>query len=94
MAQGRSWGDFEDVGAALNCEGIAVRAGHHRAQPILRRFGKKRTVRASLALYNTCEESDALVAALWNLKGGLTAGPFQSRFAFARCARSAGCALL
>ena len=60
----------EDVGTALNREGIAVRAGHHCAQPILRRFGVESTVRASLALYNTCEEIDALVAALWNLKQG------------------------
>ncbi|MGA8234151.1 MAG: family 2A encapsulin nanocompartment cargo protein cysteine desulfurase [Candidatus Acidiferrales bacterium] len=60
----------EDIGAALNREGIAVRAGHHCAQPILRRFGLETTVRASLALYNTCEEVDALVAALWNLKQG------------------------
>jgi cysteine desulfurase/selenocysteine lyase len=60
----------EDIGAALNREGIAVRAGHHCAQPIHRRFGLESTVRASLALYNTCEEIDALVAALWNLKQG------------------------
>jgi cysteine desulfurase/selenocysteine lyase len=60
----------EDVAAALNREGIAVRSGHHCAQPILRRFGLESTVRASLALYNTCEEIDALVAALWNLKRG------------------------
>jgi cysteine desulfurase / selenocysteine lyase len=60
----------EDVGAALNRQGIAVRAGHHCAQPILRRFGVESTVRPSLALYNTCEEIDALVAALWNLKQG------------------------
>jgi cysteine desulfurase / selenocysteine lyase len=60
----------EDVGAALNRQGIAVRAGHHCAQPILRRFGVESTVRPSLALYNTCEEIDALVAALWNLKLG------------------------
>jgi cysteine desulfurase / selenocysteine lyase len=58
----------EDIGAALNREGIAVRAGHHCAQPIHRRFGLESTVRASLALYNTCEEVDALVTALWNLK--------------------------
>jgi cysteine desulfurase/selenocysteine lyase len=63
----------EDVGAALNREGIAVRAGHHCAQPILRRFGLESSVRASLALYNTCEEIDALVAALWNLKNGRAA---------------------
>jgi len=60
----------EDVGAALNQQGIAVRSGHHCAQPILRRFGVETTVRPSLALYNTCEDVDALVAALWNLKGG------------------------
>jgi cysteine desulfurase/selenocysteine lyase len=60
----------EDVGAALNRQGIAVRAGHHCAQPILRRFGVESTVRPSLAFYNTCEEIDALVAALWNLKQG------------------------
>lgn len=60
----------EDVGAALNRQGIAVRAGHHCAQPILRRFGVESTVRPSLAFYNTCEEIDALAAALWNLKLG------------------------
>jgi cysteine desulfurase / selenocysteine lyase len=54
----------EDVGAALDREGIAVRAGHHCAQPILRRFGLETTVRPSLALYNTHEDIDALVAAL------------------------------
>ncbi len=54
----------EDVGAALDREGIAVRAGHHCAQPILRRFGLETTVRPSLALYNTYEDIDALVAAL------------------------------
>jgi cysteine desulfurase / selenocysteine lyase len=64
----------EDIGTALNREGIAVRAGHHCAQPILRRFGLESTVRASLALYNTCEEVDALVAALWNLRQGRLAG--------------------
>jgi len=62
----------EDVGAALNRQGIAVRAGHHCAQPILRRFGVESTVRPSLALYNTCEDIDALVSALWNLKQGHT----------------------
>jgi len=65
----------EDVGAALNKEGIAVRSGHHCAQPILRRFGVESTVRPSLALYNTCEDVDALIAAIWNLKNGRGAGP-------------------
>ena len=54
----------EDVGQALDREGVAVRAGHHCAQPILRRFGLESSVRASLALYNTKEDVDALVAAL------------------------------
>lgn len=54
----------EDVGKALDLEGIAVRSGHHCAQPILRRFGLESTVRPSLALYNLREEIDALVAAL------------------------------
>jgi len=59
----------EDVGAELNQEGIAVRAGHHCAQPILRRYGLESTVRASLAPYNTREDIDALVAALLRLTG-------------------------
>jgi cysteine desulfurase/selenocysteine lyase len=52
------------IGSALNEEGIAVRAGHHCAQPILRRFGHESTVRATLAFYNTSEEIDTFVAAL------------------------------
>ena len=55
------------VGSALNEEGIAVRAGHHCAEPILQRFGVKATVRASLAFYNTCEELDTLASALRRL---------------------------
>jgi cysteine desulfurase/selenocysteine lyase len=57
----------EDIGTALNHEGIAVRAGHHCAQPVLRRFGVETTVRASLALYNTCADIDSLVMALTRL---------------------------
>jgi cysteine desulfurase / selenocysteine lyase len=60
----------EEIGDYLNRNGIAVRSGHHCAQPILRRFGLESTVRASLALYNTFEDIDALIAALWNLKLG------------------------
>jgi cysteine desulfurase/selenocysteine lyase len=56
------------VGAALDQEGIAVRSGHHCAQPILRRFGVESTVRASLAPYNTPQDIDALVAALQRLQ--------------------------
>lgn len=58
----------EEVGDYLNQNGIAVRSGHHCAQPILRRFGLESTVRASLALYNTREDIDKLVAAIWNLR--------------------------
>jgi cysteine desulfurase/selenocysteine lyase len=58
----------EDVGAALNREGIAVRSGHHCAQPTLRRFGQETTVRPSLALYNNFEDIDAMIAALRRLK--------------------------
>ncbi|MCY2965794.1 MAG: aminotransferase class V-fold PLP-dependent enzyme, partial [Planctomycetota bacterium] len=54
----------EEVGRLLDLEGIAVRAGHHCAQPSLRRFGLDATVRPSLSIYNTREEVDRLVAAL------------------------------
>jgi cysteine desulfurase/selenocysteine lyase len=57
----------EDVSAILDKEGIAVRSGHHCAQPILRRFGVDATVRASLAPYNTLEDIDALCAAVARL---------------------------
>jgi cysteine desulfurase/selenocysteine lyase len=60
--------DVETVGKALDREGIAVRAGHHCAQPILRRFGVEATVRASLAVYNTCEDVEALAAALHKIR--------------------------
>ncbi|WP_183559767.1 family 2A encapsulin nanocompartment cargo protein cysteine desulfurase [Mucilaginibacter sp. SP1R1] len=58
----------EEVGSALNKEGIAVRSGHHCAQPILRRFGLESTVRPSLAFYNTCADIDTLVDTLYRLK--------------------------
>ena len=60
----------EEVGSALNKEGIAVRSGHHCAQPILRRFGLEATVRPSLAFYNNCADIDALVSSLHKLVGG------------------------
>ena len=64
----------EEVGARLNKYGIAVRSGHHCAQPILRRFGQETTVRPSFAFYNTCAEIDVLVAALKDIQAetGLT----------------------
>ena len=58
----------EEVGSALNQEGIAVRAGHHCAQPILRRFGVEATVRPSLAFYNTCAELDHLAAVVQRIR--------------------------
>jgi cysteine desulfurase/selenocysteine lyase len=57
----------EEVGKALNEEGIAVRTGHHCAQPILRRMGLEATVRPSLAFYNTFDEVDRLVAVVRRL---------------------------
>jgi cysteine desulfurase/selenocysteine lyase len=60
----------DEVGTALNQEGIAVRTGHHCAQPILRRFGLETTVRSSLAFYNTCEEVDHMVSVVRRLAGG------------------------
>ncbi len=57
----------EVVASALDASGIAVRAGHHCAQPIMRRFGLEGTVRPSLAMYNTRGEIDLLVAVLRRL---------------------------
>jgi cysteine desulfurase/selenocysteine lyase len=53
-----------DVATILDREGVAVRAGHHCAQPLMERFGTASTTRASFALYNTRADVDALVAAL------------------------------
>jgi cysteine desulfurase/selenocysteine lyase len=53
-----------DLGTILDRDGIAVRAGHHCCQPLMARLGVPATVRASLALYNTREEVDALAASL------------------------------
>jgi cysteine desulfurase/selenocysteine lyase len=57
----------EEVGQHLSNAGIAVRAGHHCAQPILRNFGIEATVRPSLAFYNTPEEIDYLAATIRSL---------------------------
>jgi cysteine desulfurase/selenocysteine lyase len=59
-----------EVGQALDRRGIAVRAGHHCAQPILRRFGQESSVRISLAFYNTVREIDFLMATLRELAAG------------------------
>jgi cysteine desulfurase/selenocysteine lyase len=57
-----------DVGQVLDLEGIAIRAGHHCAQPVMQRYGVAATARASFALYNTRAEVDALVAGLAKVK--------------------------
>ncbi len=57
-----------DVGTILDREGIAVRTGHHCAQPVLDWFGVPATTRASLAFYNSFEDLDALVAGLYKVK--------------------------
>lgn len=57
-----------DVGTILDRDGIAVRAGHHCAMPVMQRFGVAATVRASFGLYNTREEVDALIAGLHRVK--------------------------
>jgi cysteine desulfurase/selenocysteine lyase len=64
-----------EVGKALNSEGIAVRAGHHCAQPILRRLGLEATVRPSFAFYNTFDEIDVFIDAVRRIaEGGTNAG--------------------
>lgn len=62
--------DPVEVGAALNERGIAVRAGHHCAQPILRRLGIEATVRPSFAFYNTYEEIDVFLDAVHDIAHG------------------------
>jgi len=53
-----------DIGTILDGEGVAIRAGHHCAQPVMQRFGLTATARASFAMYNTREEVDTLVRGL------------------------------
>jgi len=53
-----------DIGTIVDREGVAVRTGHHCAQPVMERFCIPATARASFAIYNTREEVDALVLAL------------------------------
>lgn len=57
----------EQVGKYLSTKGIAVRAGHHCAQPVLRHYGLEATVRPTLAFYNTEGEIDKLIKAVWEL---------------------------
>jgi cysteine desulfurase/selenocysteine lyase len=57
-----------DIGTVVDREGVAIRTGHHCAQPVMDRFGIPATARASLAMYNTTEDIDALVAALGRVR--------------------------
>jgi cysteine desulfurase / selenocysteine lyase len=57
-----------DIGTILDQEGIAIRTGHHCTQPVMKRFGIPATARASLALYNTKEELDALARGIGKVK--------------------------
>jgi cysteine desulfurase/selenocysteine lyase len=61
-----------DLATILDREGVAVRAGHHCAQPLMERFGVASTTRASFALYNNRADVDALIAALEKARGILT----------------------
>ncbi len=58
-----------DIGTVLDREGVAIRTGHHCAQPVMERYGLPATARASFGLYNTREEVDALLAAIHKVIG-------------------------
>ena len=57
-----------DIGTILDADGIAIRAGHHCAQPLMARMGLAATARASFAAYNTRDEVDALVDGLQRVR--------------------------
>ena len=57
-----------DVGTILDQEGVAVRAGHHCAMPVMQRFGVPATTRASFAFYNTTAEIDVLAQAIQRVR--------------------------
>jgi len=57
-----------DIGTILDSEGVAIRTGHHCAQPVMQRYGVPATARASMALYNTTDEIDALVRAIHTVR--------------------------
>jgi cysteine desulfurase/selenocysteine lyase len=57
-----------DIGTILDQEGIAIRTGHHCAQPVMERFGVEATARASFGLYNTKQEIDALARGIEKVK--------------------------
>lgn len=57
-----------DLGTIVDAEGVAIRTGHHCTQPVMKRFGVPATARASLAFYNTKDELDALVQAVYKAR--------------------------
>jgi cysteine desulfurase/selenocysteine lyase len=57
-----------DIGTILDQEGVAVRAGHHCAMPVMQRFGVPATTRASFAFYNTKAEIDVLAEAIQRVR--------------------------
>ena len=57
-----------DIGTIVDREGVAIRTGHHCAQPVMERLGVPATARASLAVYNTREEIDALARAVHKVR--------------------------
>ena len=57
-----------DIGTILDRDGVEIRAGPHCAQPVMQRYGVPATARASFAVYNTRDEVDALIKALWKVK--------------------------
>ena len=57
-----------DIGFILDRQGVAIRTGHHCAQPLMERLNVPGTARASFAMYNTCEEVDILFSSLEKVK--------------------------
>jgi cysteine desulfurase/selenocysteine lyase len=57
-----------DIGTIVDGEGVAIRTGHHCTMPLMKRYGLAATARASFALYNTCEETEVLAAAIRKVK--------------------------
>jgi cysteine desulfurase/selenocysteine lyase len=57
-----------DIGTIVDREGVAIRTGHHCAQPVMDRFGIPATARASFAMYNTTDDVEALAAALGRVR--------------------------
>jgi cysteine desulfurase/selenocysteine lyase len=57
-----------DIGTILDTEGVAIRAGHHCAQPVMLRYNVSATVRASFGVYNTMDEIDRLVVGIHKVK--------------------------